>query len=59
MKGYDVQINQEYFEIYQVITNLPIPMYRIRSLENPEEGVIRVNFYAFELTKTSNDAIRQ
>ena len=59
VKGYDVQNNQEYFEIHEVLTNLPIPMYRIRSLENPEEGVIRGNFYAFELTKTSNDAIRQ
>ena len=52
-KGYDVQNNQELFEIVNVLTNLPVPMYQIRSFKNPEEGVIKGSFYGHELTVVS------
>ena len=52
-KGYDVQNNQELFEIFKVLTNLPIPMYQIRSFKNPEKGVIKCSFYGHELTVIS------
>ena len=40
-KGYDIQNNQELFEIHEVSKNLPIPMYQIHRLDIPEEGVIK------------------
>ena len=52
-KGYDIQNNQELFEIHGIATNLPIPLYEIKSLENPEEGVIKGKFYGHELTLVS------
>ena len=57
-KGYDIQNNQEIFEIFEISTNLPIPMYQIRSLKNPEEGVIKGSFYGHELTKVSKERIK-
>ena len=53
-KGYDIQNNQELFEIYRVTINLPVPMYEIQSLENPNEGVLKGKFYEYELTKVTN-----
>ena len=50
-KGYDIQNNQELFKINNISLNLPIPMYEIKSLENPEEGVLRGKFYGNELIK--------
>ena len=50
-KGYDIQNNQELFEISNVSLNLPIPMYEIKSLENPEEGTLKGKFYANELVR--------
>ena len=35
-KGYDVQNNQAFFEIYKILKNRPIPMYQIRSIEKSE-----------------------
>ena len=57
-KGYDIQNNQEFFEIFKISTNLPIPMYQIRSLKNPEEGVIKGSIYGHELTKVSKERIK-
>ena len=54
-KGYDVQNNQELFKIHKIISNLPIPMYQIKSMENPEEVVVKGHFYGHELTLVSND----
>ena len=50
LKGYDVQNNQELFVIHSISTNLPIPMYQIKSIDNPEEDVIKGQFYGHELT---------
>ena len=58
-KGYDIQNNQELFEIHEVSKNLPIPMYQIHSLEKPEEGVIKGQFYGHELTRTSKTLIHK
>ena len=52
-KGYEIQNNQELFKINKVFTNLPIPMYELQSMENPEEGVIKGHFYGHELTLVS------
>ena len=50
-KGYDIQNNQELFVIHKVISNLPFPMYEIKSLERIDEGVIKGRFYEHELIK--------
>ncbi len=55
LKGYDAQNNQELFEIYNILSNLPIPMYQIKSIDNPEEDVIKGQFYGHELTMTSKE----
>ena len=54
-KGYDVQNNQELFEIHKISTNLPIPMYQIKSKKNPDEGIIKGQFYGHELTLVSQN----
>ena len=53
-KGYDIQNNQELFKIKKVITNLPVPMYQIKSLEESNEGVIKGKFYGHEIVKVDN-----
>ena len=58
-KGYDIQNNQELFEIHEVSKNLPIPMYQIHSLEKPEEGVIKGQFYGHGITRTSKTLIHK
>ena len=55
LKGYDIQNNQELFEIYNILSNLPIPMYQIKSIDNPEEDVIKGQFYGHELTMASKE----
>ena len=55
LKGYDVQNNQELFVIHNISTNLPIPMYQIKSIDNPEEDVIKGQFYGHELTMYSKE----
>ena len=55
LKGYDVQNNQELFVIHSISTNLPIPMYQIKSIDNPEEDVIKGRFYGHELTMYSKE----
>ena len=54
-KGYDVQNNQELFEIHKISTNLPIPMYQIKSKKNPDEGIIKGQFYGHELILVSQN----
>ena len=34
-------------------------MYQIESMENPEEGIIKGNFYGHELTLVSNNQMIQ
>ena len=58
LKGYDVQNNQELFEIHRISTNLPIPMYQIKSIDNPEDGVIKGQFYGHELTMISKELLK-
>lgn len=53
-KGYDIQNNQELFKIHHILTNLPTPMYQIIGLKNPGDGIIKGNFYGYELVKTLN-----
>ena len=55
VKGYDIQNNQELFEIHKITSNLPIPMYQIKSIEKPEEDVIKGQFYGHELTLASKE----
>ena len=52
LKGYNVKNNQELFEIYQILSNLPAPMYQIKSIDNQEEDVIKGQLYGHELTLT-------
>ena len=54
-KGYDIQNNQELFEIHKITSNLPIPMYQIKSIDKPEEDVIKGKFYGHELTLASKE----
>ena len=55
-KGYEIQNNQELFQIHKILTNLPIPMYQLQSMEKPEEGVIKGHFYGHELTLVSKNS---
>ena len=55
LQGYDVQNNKELSKIYSIISNLPIPMYEIKSIDNPEEDAIKGHFYGHELTLTSKE----
>ena len=54
-KGYDVQNNQELFEIHSISTNLPIPMYQIKSVDNTRDDVITGQFFGHELTMISKE----
>ena len=54
-KGCDVQNNQELFVINSNSINLPIPMYQIKSIHNPEEDEIKNQFYGHELTLYSKE----
>ena len=38
------------------MTNLPVPMYQLQSMEKPEEGVIKGHFYGHELTLVSKNS---
>ena len=38
-----------------ITSNLPIPMYEIKSVDKPEEGVIKGMFYGHELTSASKE----
>ena len=49
MRSYKDQSNEELFEIIEIRSNMPINMYRLKSLENLDE--IRGAFYESELTK--------
>ena len=54
-KGYDVQNNQEIFEIHKKPTILPIPRHQIKSIDKPQEDVIKGQFYSHELTLVSKE----
>ena len=49
------QNNKELFVIHNISTNLSIPMYQIKSIDNPEEDVIKGQFYGHELTMYSKE----
>ena len=59
LKGYDVQNNQELFVIHSISTNLPIPMYQIKSVDNPGDDVIKGQFYGHELTIVSKEFLKK
>ena len=59
LKGYDVQNNQELFEIHSISTNLPIPMYQIKSVDSPGDDVIKGQFYGHELTIVSKEFLKK
>lgn len=44
-RGYQRSFNDEQFEIAEVKTNMPIPMYILKSLDRVDEGVILGGFY--------------
>ena len=52
-KGYDVQNNSELFTVETVTSHLPIPLYEIKSLNNPLEGKSKGKFYGYEMTKVT------
>ena len=52
-KGYDVQNNSELFTVETVTSHLPIPLYEIKSLNNPLEGKLKGKFYGYEMTKVT------
>ena len=49
MRSYKDQSNEELFEVIEIRSNLPILMYRLKSLEKLDE--IRGAFHESELTK--------
>ena len=59
LKGYDIQINQELFVIHSISTNFPIPMYQIKSVDNPGDDVIKWQFYGHELTIVSKEFLKK
>jgi hypothetical protein len=52
-RGFKARFNEEYFEIVSINTRMPIPMYRIKSLNDGE--TIRGGFYANELQPVEGD----
>ena len=59
LKVYDVQNNQELFLIHSISTNLPIPMYQIKSVDNPGDDVIKGQFDGHELTIVSKEFLKK
>ena len=55
-RGYQQSFNAEQFEIVDVKTNMPIPMYILKSLDNDE--VIEGGFYAEELQPIKGDVFK-
>ena len=55
-RGYQQSFNTEQFEIEEVKTNMPIPMYILKSLNNQE--VIEGGFYAEELQPIKGDVFK-
>ena len=49
-RSYKGVVNPEKFEIINVNTRMPIPMYQIQSIEKDEEGPIEGMFYGEELS---------
>ena len=46
---------KNYLKFINILSNLPAPMYQIKSIDNPEEDVIKGQFYGHELTLTSKE----
>lgn len=55
-RGYQERFNQEYFKIIEVLSKMPIPMYRLRSMNNNE--IIQGKFYANELQPMDGDVFK-
>jgi hypothetical protein len=55
-RGYQERFNQEYYKIIEVMTRMPIPMYRIQSMNNNE--IIKGKFYANELQPLNGDVFK-
>ena len=58
LKGYNAQNNRELSEIYNLFSDLPITIYQIKSIGNPEEDVIKRQFYANELLLASKKSAK-
>lgn len=55
-RGYQERFNQEYFKIVEVVTRMPVEMYKLRSLDTNE--LIQGNFYKNELTLVLGDVFK-
>lgn len=55
-RGYHERFNQEYFKIIEVLERMPIPMYRLQSLNNNE--IIEGKFYSNELQPVNGDVFK-
>lgn len=53
LRGYHERFNREYFEVVQVLRRMPIPTYKVKSLNNGE--IIEGTFYNNELQKVLGD----
>lgn len=55
-RGYEQTFNFEQFEIVEISTNMPVPMYFLKSLN--DEQLIEGGFYAEELQKIQGDVFK-
>jgi hypothetical protein len=55
-RGYQQSFNTEQFEIVEVKTNMPIPMYILKSLD--KDDVVQGGFYAEELQPIKGDVFK-
>lgn len=55
-RGYHERFSQELFEIVQVLTRMPIPMYILKSLDNNE--IVKGGFYDEELQPVEGDVFK-
>jgi hypothetical protein len=55
-RGYQERFNQEYFKIIDINNRMPIPMYKLQSMNDNE--IIKGNFYANELQVMQGDVFK-
>ncbi len=55
-RGYQERFNQEYYKIIEVLERMPIPMYRLQSMNNNE--IIKGNFYSNELQPVNGEVFK-
>jgi hypothetical protein len=55
-RGYQERFNQEHFKIIEVLTRLPVPMYKLQSMDNHE--IIEGAFYKNELQVIDGDVFK-